>query len=452
MAIKIPSKNIYQINNPKVIDNVIDKISVEQKVVTPNKEYYTSIFSLNIVDKPLFEKMQMLENQKDVVYNITGRYYGYVSLQTQYLKQYNIKISKNQRNEFVSKIYLGKDKDEKPQIKTTIFYTLKKYYLTADVSDDYKISNVRRKNSQPFEDVEGNGEIPQPTISTKVAIENVSVSEENFTNISNENVLVNEDKDYFYLEITVLCGIDFRTVKGSNLFGLSEEESIEEEYEPKSIQIDIYGDTIGIDLADGSITYGSGNKPYSLSGNELLQDSAKYNISNSIKITSKEKLDTGYYLHYFEITNGTILEQEYIVNGWAITPILDSETTGHFETYFGSPFNEGEEYEISKDFILITDFISSNVLNKYNKGKETATIRCSISDYYNESGEKVIDITTSNMSFRLHDEVIPYIYSANGEDVPMSKKQDGTRKVFEVVGSNIIYDGAVWQELTLQEK
>jgi hypothetical protein len=34
----------------------------------------------------------------------------------------------------------------------------------------------------------------------------------------------------------------------------------------------------------------------------------------------------------------------------------------------------------------------------------------------------------------------------------MSQYQDGTPKVFEVVGSNMIYDGAVWQELNLIEK
>lgn len=82
-------------------------------------------------------------------------------------------------------------------------------------------------------------------------------------------------------------------------------------------------------------------------------------------------------------------------------------------------------------------------------GKETATLLCDISDYYDESGEKVIDITTNKMSFRLHDEVIPYVYGADGKDKPMSKKQDGSAKVFEVVGSNIIYDGAVWQEFDI---
>ena len=58
----------------------------------------------------------------------------------------------------------------------------------------------------------------------------------------------------------------------------------------------------------------------------------------------------------------------------------------------------------------------------------------------------------TKMKFDLHDEVIPYVKGANGQDQPMSKHQDGTAKVFEVIGSNIIYDGAMWQELTLLEK
>ena len=112
---------------------------------------------------------------------------------------------------------------------------------------------------------------------------------------------------------------------------------------------------------------------------------------------------------------------------------------------------KGKEYNATTPTIKQTQFLANNVLNEYAKGKETATLLCSISDYYDESGEKVIDTKTNRMSFRLHDEVIPYVYGADGKDKPMSKNQDGSAKVFEVVGSNIIYDGAVWQELTLQE-
>ena len=90
--------------------------------------------------------------------------------------------------------------------------------------------------------------------------------------------------------------------------------------------------------------------------------------------------------------------------------------------------------------------------NSYKHGKETATIRCSISDYY-DNGEKsiAIDNSTGKMSFDIGDQVIPMVYGADGKDRPMSTYKDGSSKVFEVLGVKKFYDGAVWQELSLQE-
>lgn len=54
--------------------------------------------------------------------------------------------------------------------------------------------------------------------------------------------------------------------------------------------------------------------------------------------------------------------------------------------------------------------------------------------------------------FEVGDEVIPYIYTAYRKDVPLSVDKAGNAKVFTVVGEKAYYDGAVWQQLTLQEK
>jgi hypothetical protein len=43
------------------------------------------------------------------------------------------------------------------------------------------------------------------------------------------------------------------------------------------------------------------------------------------------------------------------------------------------------------------------------------------------------------------------VYGANGEDFPMSQK-DGVPKVFMVSSVKPYYDGAVWQEIEIQEK
>ena len=67
---------------------------------------------------------------------------------------------------------------------------------------------------------------------------------------------------------------------------------------------------------------------------------------------------------------------------------------------------------------------------------------------------KEIDINNNNgkMAFDIYDEVIPMVYTANQTDKPMSRYKDGSAKTFVVLGTKIYFDGAVWQELTLQEK
>jgi hypothetical protein len=83
-------------------------------------------------------------------------------------------------------------------------------------------------------------------------------------------------------------------------------------------------------------------------------------------------------------------------------------------------------------------------------------ILCSISDYYDQNGNKVIDTndTTPNpkMLFEEFDLVIPYIFNAKGKDEPMSVDKQNVAKTFVVVGVEPFYDGAVWQRLYLLEK
>lgn len=96
--------------------------------------------------------------------------------------------------------------------------------------------------------------------------------------------------------------------------------------------------------------------------------------------------------------------------------------------------------------------IANNILSYYKNGLQVITLVCAITDYYDEEGNLAITKDGSkSMIFRMHDEVIPYVYSING-DVPIALNNDNTPKVFKIIGTNIYYDGAVWQELTLKEK
>jgi hypothetical protein len=116
----------------------------------------------------------------------------------------------------------------------------------------------------------------------------------------------------------------------------------------------------------------------------------------------------------------------------------------------------GTEFTVSGNYFLQgNDYL--NIVNQFKKtleiyknGLETATVLCSISDYYDENGNKAISISSPDkMSFNLYDEVIP-LYRTPYGDAPMSMA-DGKPKTFKVLGSKIYFDGAVWQELSLQE-
>lgn len=105
---------------------------------------------------------------------------------------------------------------------------------------------------------------------------------------------------------------------------------------------------------------------------------------------------------------------------------------------------DGENYPLGTFFesqdgnVSASENLCKKIIENYKDGKETAVIRCSIPE---------------NLSvFDIGDEVIPMVYGADGADRPMSRYRDGADKVFVVVGTKFIYDGAVWQELTLQEK
>lgn len=88
----------------------------------------------------------------------------------------------------------------------------------------------------------------------------------------------------------------------------------------------------------------------------------------------------------------------------------------------------------------------------YDKGLETATIRCSVGDYYEYLGSnkaKSIEDDNLDMLFKVGDLVVPMKNTINGDE-PLSMR-DGIAKIFRVSAVDIINSGAIWQELTLVE-
>lgn len=102
--------------------------------------------------------------------------------------------------------------------------------------------------------------------------------------------------------------------------------------------------------------------------------------------------------------------------------------------------------------VSLADYAPRRIYSIWKNGKETATIRVSVNDYYDTDGNLALSIGDDDlpMLFKNGDMVIPYVATPNG-DRPMSSKPDGTPKEFLVTGVTLISDGAIWQELQLQE-
>ena len=647
MAIIIPSKNIYEINNPKVRDNIIDNVSVEENIVTPNNEYEVSVYNEDIMDFST-EQTSSDPNGKDIGVNAYSKGYSIMGAGTLYYgvgaycafnnykktNNFSIKIPKLKNNHFINKLYYGKDEEGNSNIKYTISgyvnmgtasstftYNLSLSELVLNPStitygspesgDDIKIE-IPKKETYSYSGTYGND-----TIS---ATANATFYNSGTILTAKPSDLIENGIEYYILTFNVIAG--WRVVKmggykgglilaGSGDFPMS---GTYEEYIPTNIEITIYGNTIGIDLNNGSVSYikdengnivqGKGNKPHSLSGNELLQDSGKVgdialtkHLAKNVLEQYKKGKETATLLcsigEYYDILYPKIIEnlsyngknfiqtnkltiKNTITNpqeqGYSATfnfdfeniEMIGNETSIIIETpidpdiaksvlYFNLPdYVTLESNPVvvtkSKTFItiktqnkqqmidfarehygtLVTDYCykveqyryteapisvyklnvldsSFNIITelyneifsepkdftfsfdkienyKYLELVFTTTVsedKCiivydvgnlpngkhdlEVKVFNTTNGNfevfikeiKYVAISTKDLSlpmvFRLHDEVIPMVYSANGVDVPMSRHQYGLPKVFEVTGSNMIYDGAVWQELTLLE-
>lgn len=424
MAIIIPSKNIYGMDNPKIIDNVIDSVTIDQMVIKNDNQYNVSVhlekysesafqyaFTPNTEDLAPWETASTLKTDLGL-----DAWVHYASASVGIRTWYNIDpikiwLSRIIENKYISALLTGYNKYGNPNANYSVVY--KHYTGTSTIEVNQKPgsnanNSVVKKIELSYTDTDyqtTQGSLPQLFVEKTIEYSNnnanvylsakSNASQDDKTTLYSENIISTEDTDYFKISIDkILCGVEKYTATASGSMSQSSWGGDEttakdiylygecEKYVPVELQISFNGNTIGINLADGSFTYGSGNKPLSLNGNELLQDNGK--VGNK----------------------------------------------------------------------SLSQHLADNILQQYGNGKETATILCDINDYYSTEGEKIIstkDVNFSKMTFDIYDEVVPFISSEKGSETPMSIDFGGRAKTFVVLGRRTIYDGAPWQELHLQE-
>lgn len=454
MAILIPSKNIYNKENPKVRNNVIDKLEVEATEINTKIERNTTVFTRN-----------------GAVEDFTN------GLHYTFLENYENTTSTTESNDA---LYNFNNFNDLYGNKASFEYNLgwiiiKSTYLKFNVEDDYFSDII-------FPQLSSNNKIIQvekPEFSYSLTKKSGNVSNFDIRYGYKTGETIN-NKVGSYFNNAIITNIETNYVK---------EETTTDKLEEKLLVK--YTSEGYNNVSDTTLSLTVTNKDNTSEAEILLYIGEKVNsnfyyLNKTIYFLIGVEIITltknGYYsstdqLNAFDITTApqsetvsknfasscTKYEAENIlvrVFGETISIDLEDKTIIIGDSKGTKPHSiNGNELMQTSNYYEST---ATNAIEKafsktktaYALGKETATIRCSISDYFDyESCEKVvaIDNSTNKMSFKIGDQVIPMVYGADGQDSPMSLYKDGSAKVFQVLGSKIYYDGAVWQELSLQE-
>lgn len=416
MAIIIPSSRIYNKQKSVINNNIISRVEIRGKSVSPVIETDATLLSGSyggdVFAVGSFNNVPTYRGDSTVASNklstvIASSIYGInadVSFASVYLDRkvayasINLRINRNQNNRYVSSFstenvfsYSVTGKKTTRNASAGVFGYWEK---SLDSVSNGNISNI--SYSSASEEISGL-QIQEKIEVRKQTSTDVSLVREAYlySVIEEKPVFTirEETDDYFSIRIekipikfiyTVLQGAtgSFHITSSSvaeSYFGNIPISGTETSFVGEKLEININGSRFGIELNETTSVFGSGNFPYTIEGSEIFQEENTYN---------------------------------------------------------GKPLNTE---------------ITNNLFSSYRNGKETATIRCSIGEYYDENGSLAVSANTERMTFANGDIVVPMVFGAKGKDKPMSLKKDGTPKQFRVVGVRIFYDGAVWQEISLQE-
>lgn len=460
MAIIIPSKHIYAVDNQKVIDNQVDKIEVQTyapQIISATENVYND----RVFVPSWFEGNTQSEHAS---YSIGGSSTYKLALVISVVPYYTTRtflIPKSIANSRIVELFVGEDKEGNANIKYSLFGDIKKgvahgeyiynSLLTVSWDIDAPTDIITTENNYVISNI--------ISYSAKALNEehDLTLNLKDDTSTIKTAKIKEETDNAFTIELTVLSGIKINKLAGSHHFRDGETNNYPygldmvgeyDEYFPKRIDVSFYGNSITLNLEEDILTINaSGEHITSFSGNELMQTTNTPNVDESylevisqykngrecatircgienyygvdkidIKIVGYQSLSPYNYEYYFE-TDYDIKEGEYIY--------IDDEA---FEVYK----NLRGRYTFTGELVLEKN-------KQYTVGVDA---------------RKQVSKTRENnlpMTIPIGGIVIPYKFGANGKDKPMSINKDGKPKEFIVIGKKLTYDGGIWQELTLQE-
>jgi hypothetical protein len=454
MGILIPSSNIYKTENNKIPQNVVKNVYYNTNYPFRSTKKNTDVYEEKYdIDAELSSKsndgihfngqlvysnvfFRAAYNYSSIKSNVIGLNLDMLSLSYTEIYTYGaylpkIEIPNAIFNGIIDKIYVGYAENGYPNIKYKILY---------DVIEEDAIKSISPKNNEDWETTGG---------------KQVYLTEEEFVNYDTiyENQKINKN---VYDYETNYDGVLYRE-NGNlyiNFYNYDNKAGIKSDASFLKNRVDQGIDNLSFyqgrfDKTKNSFVFDElicfcGFQTLGLSASHYSDTGVKPDKIQQMKGKRKTYIPKKIELSFFGDTVYADFERKEMNYGSG-EPSIKREGNELFqELSFVNVDEDNASYEM-------LPYFSDKIVRNYKNGKETANIRCSISDYFDESGTKVIEIRGGKMSFDIGDEVIPMVYGADGKDHAMSLYKDGSSKQFRVCGIKFIYDGAVWQELALQE-
>ena len=424
MAIYIKSRNIFEKKNPKVKGNMIDRIDISPYSAEISKAYDTPVFTQSFYDN--FESSAEGWDRVSVVQNIpfetdtatNNVYYvriAYASIIPVYYTG-NVKIKAVKNKTAINDILLKREFSDN-QFQPATGYSVYGEIEEGTFEQPFRVIYDRT----PLDDSAFSFSANKLTSTKLKPPQNIPISslQQAFQRKETQEV---SDKDPISADLSKTITKNETNLGSINSTFVEMPNPVEDYYEIKNIKLLVGALSLGGKHSE-KVYFNTSGGSY---GNSLYGTYTRY-IPKRVDVT------------FYGNTTSLELNQENLIVGDPIGVNPQSFQMNELVQYSNFYISE-DTNSIEKQY--------NNTLYNYINGKETAELLCSVGEYYDENGNLAIS-TKDNalpMLFNQGDIVIPMVFAPNGNDVPMS-----AGKKFEVIGVEPIYDGAVWQKLTIQE-
>lgn len=440
-VIKIPSGSIYEKSTNILPDNVIKRIDVPYTRIVPKQERNVSVYS---TETRSFTK----EDESNSTSLLTGRTLDYQN-------NYDFSGTYLQNGELLGYVYL--------KAKLTFCsgtFTIPKLHDNALITEIFAgiTQDDSGKHNQISYTLDGNYS-SQTIASSAIWTYDKTIG----------------GNQYYYFDVNEpnVTGTSDETQSPYNLSGFpidtNVQITVEKEYTDSgrtvkpSVTLNLDNDTrIGISVTETNNGY---EITYKVLAGYEIDEMSGYNRSVD---TSDLYVPISGFRREFVPT-----EISFNINGVRLA--LDiTENVATIADFGNSSSNKMMLYEGNELISSAMGFGSSPIYNyyrsiyeNYNNGKETATIKCALGNYYDfDTGELCIQTDGNDdipSTFKFLDQVIPMRYAVQRrilpdgttefyrENVPLSTYASGNPKKFQVLGVQFDYSGIGYQTLYLQE-